>query len=541
MNKKVLVPLCASMGLLLGACTQNETDALSSGLTTFVATNPATRTSMATDGGGAFFWENDDQIWVKDKTDAWQKSVNKVEGGKVSTYNFQLVGSYDKTGSYTVHYTGKNSASADQVTIATAQTQTLPNTSTHLGESGDCGVGIAAGNTSTNATFGFHLSHKATCLVFAPFAKGREAANYKLTKITVKSDNTIAGNYTLSTQGLAIKDNEQKEIVLSTPNNDKAGFPLSTDKKDLATNGAYMMIAPGTHRLSVIYHVVNATKNLEKDVTITINSYTYNGGTHYRVPGNLGVLAPNSDGDHDASIDGGDLAESSDVPSRYSGHNYYMWDARQNYWFAHEWDAVTGVWQPTTNGAKNGNYPQSNTDVSRWYHEGNGPFEASVNPLFSQLPNANELAWYVMRGDAHWDNSTQWEVFGEKHTGGIWLKKLSVIAQEQGKQPAKMKEAAPNGVNLLTTTNFNYSNYRVALASGKPNDSEINNYFFLPALGYYDGSQLYFFGSNGYYWSSSAFSRDSNGSSAFYLDFASGYVGVNANYRRCGYVAQPFE
>lgn len=535
MNKKVLVPLCASMGLLLGACTQNETDALSSGLTTFVATNPATRTSMATDGGGAFFWENDDQIWVKDKTDAWQKSVNKVEGGKVSTYNFQLAGSYDKTGSYTVHYTGKNSASADQVTIATAQTQTLPNTSTHLGESGDCGVGIAAGNTSTNATFGFHLSHKATCLVFAPFAKGREAANYKLTKITVKSDNTIAGNYTLSTQGLAIKDNEQKEIVLSTPNNDKAGFPLSTDKKDLATNGAYMMIAPGTHRLSVIYHVVNATKNLEKDVTITINSYTYNGGTHYRVPGNLGVLAPNSDGDHDASIDGGDLAESSDVPSRYSGHNYYMWDAKENYWSGHEWDAVTEAWQPKGTGS-NGNYPKDKAaDGPRWYHEGDGAFEASVNSLFNQLPNANELAWYVMRGDAHWDNSTQWEVFGEKHTGGIWLKKLSVIAQENKKQLSDLKSMNHEGIDLRTNANT----YSISPKSGKPNDSEINNYFFLPALGRYYSGQLSNLGSYGYYWSSSAYPSDS--SLAYGLYFYSGYVSVDSNSRYYGFVVQPFE
>lgn len=539
MNKKVLVPLCASMGLLLGACTQNETDALSSGLTTFVATNPATRTSMATDGGGAFFWENDDQIWVKDKTDAWQKSVNKVEGGKTNTYNFQLAGSYDKTGSYTVHYTGKNSASADQVTIATAQTQTLPNTSTHLGESGDCGVGIAAGNTSTNATFGFHLSHKATCLVFAPFAKGREAANYKLTKITVKSDNTIAGNYTLSAQGLAIKDNEQKEIVLSTPNNDNAGFPLSTDKKDLATNGAYMMIAPGTHSLSVIYHVVNATKNLEKDVTITINSFTYNGGTHYRVPGNLGVLAPNSDGDHVASIDGGDLAESSDVPSLYSGHNYYMWDAKENYWSGHEWNAVTEVWQPTTNDATNGNYAKSNADGSRWYHEGSGDFEASVNSLFSQLPNANEMAWYIMRGDPHWDNTTRWEAFGKTYTGGLWLKKLSVIAQEQGRQPAKMKTAAPDGVNLLATTNFNFNYYKVDPTSGKPNDSEISKYFFLPALGYYNSGQLYKCGSLGTYWSSSA--DPSNSSEAYRLAFSSDFVLIRDIGRYYGIVAQPFE
>ena len=533
MNKKVLVPLCASMGLLLGACTQNETDALSSGLTTFVATNPATRTSMATDGGGAFFWENDDQIWVKDKTDAWQKSVNKVEGGKTSTYNFQLAGSYDKTGSYTVHYTGKNSASADQVTIATAQTQTLPNTSTHLGESGDCGVGIAAaGNTTTNATFGFHLSHKATCLVFAPFVKGREAANYKLTKITVKSDNTIAGNYTLSTQGLAIKDNEKKEIVLSTPNNDNAGFPLSTDKKDLATNGAYMMIAPGKHSLSVIYHVVNATKNLEKDVTITINSYTYNGGTHYRVPGNLGDLGPNSDGDHVASIDGGDLVEVFDFTS-YT-NKYYMWDAAENYWSGHEWGS-TDSWQPIEEGVQNDKYPKSKeADASRWFNEAEGVFEAS-NPLFKKLPNANEMVWYVMKGDPHWDNTTQWEAFGEKHTGGIWLKKLSVIANENNKQLADLKLKNHEGIDMRTTYNF----YEVVPIDGKPNDSEINNYFFLPALGYYGSGQLSDFGSNGNYWSSSAHPSDSG--YVYFLNFNSGSVLVNVTSRDYGVVAQPFE
>lgn len=533
MNKKVLIPLCASMGLLLGACTQNETDALSSGLTTFVATNSATRTSM--NSVGAFFWENDDQIWVKDKTDAWQKSVNKVEGGKTSTYNFQLAGSYDKTGSYTVHYTGKNSASADQVTIATAQTQTLPNTSTHLGESGDCGVGIAAaGNSTTNATFGFHLSHKATCLVFAPFVTGREAANYKLTKITVKSDNTIAGNYTLSTQGLAIKDNEQTEIVLSTPNNDNAGFPLSTDKKDLATNGAYMMIAPGAHSLSVIYHVVNAAKNLEKDVTITINPFTYEGGHHYRVPGNLGDLGPNTDGDHEASIDGGELVEMFDFTSYTK--KYYMWDAAENYWSGHEWNSAD-PWQPTVADGKNEHYPKSKeADPSRWYHEGNGAFEASVNPLFKKLPNANEMAWYVMKGDPHWDNSAQWKAFGKVYTGGIWLKKLSVIAQENNKQLADLKDKNHEGIDMRTI----YKSYSISPISGKPKDSEISKYFFLPALGYYTGGQLYQLGSLGYYWSSStdpSISRD-----AYSMYFHSGSIDVYGNKNRYyGLVAQPFE
>ena len=77
----------------------------------------------------------------------------------------------------------------------------------------------------------------------------------------------------------------------------------------------------------------------------------------------------------------------------YSGSNYYMWDATENYWSGHEWDAAV-PWQPTTESAIGGGYPKSKAaDPSRWYHEVEGPFEASVNPLFKELPNANEMAW----------------------------------------------------------------------------------------------------------------------------------------------------
>ena len=212
-----------------------------------------------------------------------------------------------------------------------------------------------------------------------------------------------------------------------------------------------------------------------------------------------------------------------------------MWDAAENYWSGHEWDAST-PWQPTTEGATNENYPKSKSaDASRWYNEGSGSFEASNAP-FKQLPNANEIGWYVLKGDAHWDNTTKWTVFGKTYTGGIWLKKLSVIAQENGKDPAALKLKDPKGDNLLQNSDY----YSISPANGKPADSVIGNYFFLPALGFYYNGKLDTLGSSGGYWSSSA--NPSNSSDAYYLYFYSGIVYVNySSSRSSGFVAQPFE
>ena len=212
-----------------------------------------------------------------------------------------------------------------------------------------------------------------------------------------------------------------------------------------------------------------------------------------------------------------------------------MWDAAENYWSGHEWDATT-AWQPKTEDASNDNYPKSKgTDGARWYHEGSGSFEASVNPLFNKLPNANEIGWYVKKGDAHWDNSTQWTAFGKTHTGGIWLKKLSVIAQENNKKLAELKKADPDGTNLLTSADTYYT----SPISGKPADNVIDKYFFLPALGWYSSGKLSYLGSNGGYWSSSASPSDS--SFAYYVNFGSGRVYLYSTRHYNGFVAQPFE
>ena len=140
-----------------------------------------------------------------------------------------------------------------------------------------------------------------------------------------------------------------------------------------------------------------------------------------------------------------------------------------------------------------------------------------------------------MKVDARWDDSTWWEVFGELHTGGIWLKKLNVIAKDARKEPAALKQADPKGNNLLQ----NSDHYSISLKNGKPADSVIGNYFFLPALGDYGAGRLGGLGSYGSYWSSSAF--PSYGGSAYYLYFNRDHVNLSYHYRENGFVAQPFE
>ena len=71
-----------------------------------------------------------------------------------------------------------------------------------------------------------------------------------------------------------------------------------------------------------------------------------------------------------------------------------------------------------------------------------------------------------------------------------------------------------------------------------PDAADAGNYFYLPALGYYDFGQLYVVGGNGRYWSSSA---SPWGSYAYYLYFGSSVVGVGTIRRNLGFRVGGFE
>ncbi len=472
-----------------------------------------TRTSMnrnAIGGQGAFLWEPKDVIHVEDDNGKLYKSQNVINDAVART-TFLVDGSYTTKGQYDVYYCGTNSGAGEKkVVIASNQTQVAFNNTKHFGAAGDCGVAKATKTTVAGKSgYRFDLEHKASYLCFLPYmAIKAQRANFRIQSIEITSDNNIAGTYDLTQTGLSGTGNA-KTITLHV-GTDGLLLANQTAETPNIDNSLYVVIAPGTHALKVKYTVLGA-KNTVMTITKSYKSHNFGANKICDIPVNLGVR-------------------------HYSGRNYYMWDAAENYWSGHEWDTAV-PWQPTAEEESNDGYPKSKAaDASRWYHEGSGSFEASVNPLFMELPNANEIGWYVLKGDAHWDNSTQWEAFGKTYTGGIWLKKLSVIAQENGKEPAALKLKDPEGNDLLTSSDY----YSISPENGKPADSEIGKYFFLPALGYYDSGELNDLGSGGYYWSSSA--TPGKSSCAYYLNFNSGNVRLfSYSYRYYGFVAQPFE
>ena len=566
MKTKLFISFAAFLAAsaLMSSCSNDETTATTTGqLTAFtggivtevpmervqigtpdgstLAPGITTRTSMNRDeigGQGVFLWEPGDKIYVEDDNSKLCKSLNTITESAPRT-TFLVDGSYTKKNQYDVYYCGTNSgAGAKKVVIANNQTQVAFNNTKHFGAVGDCGVATATKTTvSGKSGYRFDLEHKASYLCFLPYMASQEdRANFRIKRIeiTSKADN-ISGTYDLGQTGLS-GTGDSKTITLHV-GTDGNGLELADPSTATTSikNSLYVVIAPGERKLSVKYTVFSIKENKELTLIKQYKSHTFAVNRICDIPVSLGSADLN--GGH-KNADGSDELEEDKVAFSYTGKNYYMWDAAENYWSGHEWDASV-AWQPTTQDARNDNYPQSESaDPSRWYHDGDGPFEASVNPLFNKLPNANEMGWYVLKGDAHWDYNTQWEAFGTTHTGGIWLKKLDVIAKENDKALADLKKADPNGTNLLTS----YDTYSISPKTGKPSDSEIGKYFFLPALGWFNMGILCNLGSTCDYWSSSASSaKVGRISGAYVMQFGNGSVRLCYDLRIYGYVAHPFE
>ena len=484
---------CANEDVAQGT-TGTETDN-DKNLTTFVAGDEAkTRTSMDYTSG-AFFWEAGDKIWVKDDDGTWQQSSN-APAGKEASFKFKVPGKFKNSTSYKVYYPGKN-GSNNQVTIPAAQTQAAPNSTAHFGVSGDCGTADAS--KQSNGSFAFALDHQAAILVFQPYTSNTILKDCYLTKVEVSSNNDITHTYTLDpTTGELTGTGSGKQIILTTQGAGTYanGFPLNTTSASVATNGAYMVIKPGTHTLKVRYWVKDVATNVEGTITKLLPSTTYAKNTYYDMTANLNV-------------------------TNYDGDKYYMWDAQQNYWAGHEWNSAN-PWQPTlSTQPANPNYAQSNTD-SRYYNEGSGsPRFDATHASCKDLPNVNEMTWYAKEGDPRWDADELWTTMGHLYKGGMWFKKNAYISGYNS-------NTAVDGTDWRTNGNSNTWSVSQTL----PSAADANKYFYLPALGYYLSGKLNYVGINGRYWSSSASPWTSN--NAYHLNFGRSSVMVVGSLGRNG-------
>ena len=438
------------------------------GKTSFSITSEAkTRTSGVYNSGVDFYWTPNDNIWVNSGSTTsptlTASSSNNITSTTASA-KFYFDGTYTAA-SYPVRYTGNASTSGNTVTIATSQNQDVANNATQLGTVGDCGVGTAT--RQTDGSYKFTLSHKASYITFMPYYSKEELdASAVVTQIEVKAANgeKLAGTFNFSDSGLGAAKSSSNSVTLtlngtsSTP-----GFPIPTTAT-ASKNAAIMVVAPGT------YSTFKVTYTLYDSVTGTNStiSYTYSGinctaGKNQVIKTDLGMET---------------------YTSRKT--NYYMWDAKSNYWNGYESS------QPLLNDAVSTDYATSSADA-RWY---NTAFtkDVQIKAINSckDEPTFEGLTWYISAGSPQLDNKTLWVFANHLYIGGIWLKKQNKISHFSSTENYTGTATWVSGKDIkFTVSNF-----------GKPASSERSSYFYLPALGQYKDGKLIDLGVKGYYWAS---------------------------------------
>ena len=489
--------------------------------TTFSSVAPNTRATMSPTG--VFKWEPGDKIYVKDDKGEWRESEN-TPTSETATFDFIVPGWFSASKNYTVYYTGQNSG-RDKANIWSGQRQHIPNNANHVSQDGDCGWGIATAATGAAADrvdFVFKIDHKAAFLKFTPYCGNNKLLNgdkVKLTNITIFSNNDIAGTYTLNPAKDQITDGIRTDTIinLSTTGGEGEyddGFPIPAVATSEA-NACYVVILPGTHTLRVRFGIKDLETLTTGYVTKEYPAFNYAANTVYDMPSELTV-------------------------KDYSPL-YYMWDAKRHYWFRHEWNKegyVDGTDQPTISGLYGNEYPgASGSGDNRYYNRDIGNVgegtHGTFNPASPQhVPNANEMSWYVMYGDPHWDDEL-WTAMGHIHSGGMWIKKKANISGFRS-------DLAADNETDMRTTNKSFSNHKVY------NDyykhlflSEKPNYFYLPAFGQYQEEWFHYISESGFYWTSSA--CPFGGETAYSMQFGSGGIVVEGRLRAHGNLAIPFE
>ena len=465
----------ATLALFTAACTNEETtkqeasqEETIAGMTFVGGSAVKTRTSLdVTLPGGStvdYFWEPSDKIWTADGATGTAQIT-----AKSATANFRMSKAYT-TATVDVYYPGQNASAYNQVTIATNQTQTEPNSTKHLGAAGDCGTATA--HKQSDNSYKFDLDHKASYLCLLPRTPNKLVSTY-ISQIKITADNNIAGTYTLTNTGLTGSGSSNTITITTSGSSHPNGFPLNNAATSQSTNAIYAVIAPGTHALTIEYTIKDVVTNASGTITKTIASTAYDENTVYPLTANIN-------------------------PKDYSDMKYYMWDAAvgQDYWKGYE--SV----QPKLNGDSNSNYPKSGDP--RYLQPGYDSYglddaKYSCKDCFS----LNRLTWYMDKGKPHWDNSSCWTAAGHLYTGGLWMKKISVIATETGNTLAYLDANGSDGYHYGGVENPVAHSVSVS-ATGKPTNS--GDYFFLPAMGQYTEGKLTDRGIQGYFWTSNAFS-----------------------------------
>lgn len=497
-----------------------------------------TRTNIKyTPGNGAeAYWTSDDFIWVQKRDGTWAKStaIELHDGG--ASAEFTLPGNKtDYADGCEVRYTGTKAyyggtLNANAVSIPKEQSRTKANDFSRAGEWGDCGSGVAR-STGNPRKFNFTLEHKPAYLCFLPRASKAGYGQIGLAKIKITATRnyddpgSYMGDYCgfdgeniTSSPGSPVGDNYIDVTITN-------GFRL-TQQANQEVNSTYLIVRPGRYDFKIEYFITDVYGRIATTIEQEVTNQTLDKNVIYDITADLTEKLKKIDYE------------------KYITHDYYMWDAKQNYCYGH------GVTPRNYLQAYEVNYPKDNTDV-RWYNEsfpGEGIENNAQTALFKTLPNANEMCWYAYKGDAHWDN---WGEFYLDERGmlqrapGIWLKKKAKIMADEGITEAQMKSGFPkNNPTDYRTKTYPFPNWPQDVdPRTTPAPPNTTDYFFLPTRGYFSAGYWFIplFSRVGSYWSSSKFPVDNERDKAYALIFKEDNVKVDVRFCVRGYCAQAFE
>lgn len=493
----------------------------------FIGTNAikladnATRTSLDYTFGEndfKYFWEPGDFMWVYNdwsflNTDFTQKTQRALFTSSTQYTDEELL----------LSYSGTSSGAPYAVIFRGELTQSEPNKTAHLGDSGDCG--IAKAKKQPDGTYRFTLEHSSAYLCLLPRTPNGLTSTV-ITKVTIISDNPIIGYSSLQPDGSLSspvggtgQDLKKQVITLGTGGQ---GFPLNNAQTSQATNAVYSVVYPGTHAFTIEYTLKDTQTNVETTITKIIPSQKYDPNTLTPITANLKLRD-------------------------FKDNKWYIWDADQDYWHGYESEQPT-IPQGAPGAVQGPNYPKNNLDP-RWSKSSSPgfliPFDAQT-ALFKTLPNVNEMFWYAYNGDAHWgSNGEVYSLDGHlQRVQGIWLKKKAKILTDEGLTEDQMKGGYPKvAPKDWRTQSGNFPNAVTPSLDPVPNTTD---YFFLPAMGsYYNGwlkPNMWGTDSNlgGFYWSLTGGSWFSF-FGAYYLWFRKDAVGVFGTFNEYGMSVRSFE
>ena len=515
MNKKIFMPfMAAALALgfascanddLLGEGSQVVNPAAGGNVAVFTNAPKAQRANgprkTTMNAEGKFFWSQGDKIFVKNGSDYIPS--NNAADTKKERENFYLSGTFTAP-SYPVVFTGTGNTSHNSVTIKAQQDQAQPNDAEHIGTDGDCG-NASAGKTG-DGTYSFDLDHRASYLVIAPRHR-LDATTVTLEKIVVStsSSDNLCGTYTFSENTLSLKAETNSAPGKSVTSNTGSCAVPTVEAADgnnsaLDADRTFIVIQPGVHLLKFAYTVL--VDGVEKTYEKNVSSREFLPG-HFTNVRHILAEGMFNGGHNDSKADpSGDISE--DATSYYVNPNFYCWDAPADQPYDYS------LW------------PNNQSTVA-------APTQASRS--CKDMPNVNEMYWYIVSGDPRWDNTTPWSNDGglTERTGGIWIMtRAAILAAGRAFAPNVGKNNVDMRATYLTHT-VATSAYRTG---GRPADT--SNYFFLPAQGYYSAGSPTYPGTGGYYWSSSPNPGDS--ANAYRLRFFSDGVYLDYSIRSAGFV-----